>query len=240
MGKWKQVQQYAEHIPSPLENYRRNRHLASHILLLDATYTKIRGEDRAIIIAFDTGIGVIDYWIDESENNTAYFALFNRLSNIGYQPICVVSDGHSSIAKVVEEYGFPHQRCVFHILREIERGLKRKGILELEGRNLVLYQRLKWVIMTPDIEHLSKRIDSLRLSSDVLFRRHKRLIKWFWGVLPNAVMHLSFFEKVPNSTSLLENLNGQIKARFKTMRGLKSEESLNNLLKILFYFRNYK
>lgn len=53
-------------------------------------------------------------------------------------------------------------------------------------------------------------------------------------------MHLSFEEDVPRTSNILENLNGQIKARIKTFRGIKSEKSLNNFLKILFYFRNYK
>jgi len=66
------------------------------------------------------------------------------------------------------------------------------------------------------------------------------ILKWFWDILPHAVLHLSYRENVANTTGLLENLNGQIKQRIKTFRGVKSEDSLNKLLKILFYFRKYK
>lgn len=71
MGKWKQVQEYADHIPSPIEHYLENRNKATHILLVDALFTKVKGEDRAVMIAWDTGIGVVDYWIDCTENKTA-------------------------------------------------------------------------------------------------------------------------------------------------------------------------
>lgn len=53
-------------------------------------------------------------------------------------------------------------------------------------------------------------------------------------------MFLSFEAgEVPTTTGLLENLNGQFKARIKTMRGMKSEQSLDNLSR-LFHFHNYK
>lgn len=240
MGKWKQVQKYAEHIPSPLENYLRNKDKATHILVLDATFTKIKGEDRAIMIAFDTGIGVVDYWIDVSENSTAYALIFQHLDLVGYKPICVVSDGHDSIIRNIKERNLPHQRCVFHLLRDLKYKLGKQKEAELHGKNRVLYSRIKGIFKTSKIENIPERIENFRTKIEPLFSDKSCILKWFWDILPNAILHLSYEENVPSTSNILENINGQIKQRIKTTRGMKSEKSLDNLLKILFYFRNYK
>ena len=242
MGKWKQVQEYARHILSPLEHYLRNQEKASGILLLDATFTKVKGEDRALLIAYDTEIGVIDYWIDVTENKTAYSYILQRLNKVGYKIKCLVSDGHLSLLPLIKEKKLPHQRCINHLLRELKRKMVRKAFAELTGKNKVLYSRIKGLFKTRKIEDLPERVNFFRKKTESLFqdKRSKAILKWFWDILPSAVLHLSYEEKIPNTTNLLENLNGQIKQRLKTMRGMKSEQSLNNLLKILFYFRKYK
>ncbi len=240
MGKWKQVQQYAKHVPFPLVNYVRNKEKASGILLLDATFTKIKGKDRAIMIAYDTGMGVIDYWIDVTENATAYSLIFQHLDKVGYKPICVVSDGHRSLMSVIRERKLPHQRCIFHLLRELKRRLGRGLYPELKGRKKILYSRIKYIIKTRRLEDLPGRVRLFREKTEPLFIKEQETLDWFHSILPHAVLHLSYEENIPNGTNLLENLNGQIKQRIKTTRGMKSEQSLDNLLKILFYFRNYK
>lgn len=240
MGKWKQVQDYAGHIPSPLEHYVRHRDQATHILLLDATFTKVKGEDRAVMIAWDTGIGVVDYWIDVTENATAYSLIFRHLDVVGYQPLCVVSDGHDSILSVIRERNLPHQRCKFHLLRELRRRLGKGSEAELHGKNRILYSRIKGIFKTRRIKDLPERITRFRIQAASLFRNNPGILRWFWKILPSAVLHLSYTEDVPDTTNILENFNGQIKQRLKTMRGMKSEKSLHNLLKILFYFRKYK
>ena len=240
-AKWRQVQEYADHIPSPLENYVRNRDKATHILLVDALFLNVKGEGTAVMIAWDTGIGVVDYVIDCTENKTAYSYLFQRLiDKVGYKPICVVSDGHFSILPILRERNLPHQRCTNHLLRELKRKLARKGSAELTGRNKILYSRIKHVFHTKNIEELPKRVENFRINAAPLFSDKQSVLSWFWKILPDAVLHLSYTEKVPPTTNRIENLNGQVKQRLKTMRGMKSERSLHNLLKILFYFRKYK
>jgi transposase-like protein len=241
MGKWKQVQAYAEHIPSPLEHYARNRHKATHILLVDALFTKIRGEDRAVMIAMDTGIGVVDYVIDVTENKTAYSYLMQRLiDQAGYGPLIVVSDGHFSIIPILRERNLPHQRCVNHLLRELKRKLAHKSEAELTGRNKILYSRIKHIFHTKTIGDLPEKINYFRNMVEPMFPDKQSVLRWFWKVLPDAVLHLSYTESIPPTTNRIENLNGQVKQRIKTMKGMKSEKSLHNLLKILFYFRKYK
>lgn len=105
----------------------------------------------------------------------------------------------------------------------------------------VMYSRMKGIFKTTKIEKLPLKIDSFRkLQTCWETPAQKRILKWFWQKVQFAVMGLSFEENVPRTSNMLENINGQIEARLKTFRGVKSEQSLNKILKILFYFRNYK
>lgn len=219
----------------------RNRDKATHILLVDALFLNVKGESTAVMIAWDTGIGVVDYVIDRTENKTAYSYLFQRLiDKAGYGPICVVSDGHFSILPIIKERNLPHQRCTNHLLRELKRKLTRKSEAELTGRDKILYSRIKHIFHTKTIEELPERVEYFRTMVVPLFPDRQSVLSWFWRILPDATLHLSYTENVPPTTNRIENLNGQVKQRIKTMRGMKSEKSLHNLLKILFYFRKYK
>lgn len=206
----------------------------SFILILDATCISVLGHDKAILIAYDTNIGVVDYLIRNSESKNGYETIFRRLKKIGYKPICVVSDGHTALDSVIKRLNLPHQRCAVHLLRDLERLLGKKKGKKLIGINKRIYYTLQDVWFTKRIEDIPEKIKRIR------FRKQKWIVDWFKKTLPDAIMHLSFEEDVPNTTNLLENINGQIKQRIKTMRGMKSKASLHNFLKILFYFRKYK
>jgi transposase-like protein len=132
----------------------------------------------------------------------------------------------------------PHQRCIFHLLKNLKFYLTNEGNWK-QPKDNILYSRIKGILKTNNIKDLPERIDKFR-QFERIFPGRRKIFKWFWSVLPNAVLHLSYEEDIPRTTAKLENLNGQIKARIKTMRGVKSEQSLNNFLKILFYFRKYK
>lgn len=240
MGKWKQVQAYAEHIPAPLDHLRKHLASAGSILILDVTFTKILARDRAIFIAYDTVLGVIDYWIDNREKKAIYEKILHRIGKKGYGPICVVSDGHGGLSALLRKNQVPHQRCLTHLLRDLERLLGKQPRKPLKGENRAIYERMRDIWFTKTIEEIPAKITNFKKYSEKHFQKKAWLLRWFWKTLPNAILHLSYEEKVPYTTNILENLNGQIKQRIKTMRGLKSQKSLHNFLKIFFYFRNYK
>lgn len=218
---------------------KKNLSLATKILLLDGIFVNIKGKENCVHIAYDTGLGVVDYWQDCSENKQAYGFLLARLKKIGYNPICVVSDGHWGVKSICEEEKIPQQYCIFHVLKYLRDQLSDHG--ELLKGNKVLYSRLKGILKSSNLESIELRIRRFR-TIIVHFEtpRQKQVIKCFFHILPRAAIHLSFAEKVPSTTGLLENINGIIRARTKTFRGVKSQESLEKILKILFRFRNYK
>jgi len=105
----------------------------------------------------------------------------------------------------------------------------------------VMYSRMKGIFKTNHIEEIPVRVNDFR-KLQIFWQspKEKYILDWFWKILPNAIMCLSFEENVPRTSNLLENLNGQIEQRLKTFRGVKSEQSLNKILKILFFLRNFK
>jgi transposase-like protein len=242
-AKWRQAQKYADSIPSPIEHFQKNKDQASQIVLMDAKYVRIRDKSVCIHIAYDTGIGVIHYWIDETENKTAYHFLLRELRKVGYEPICAVSDEHWSLVPLFRELRIPHQLCIFHLLQSLRRIMTRTGnpYADIPAEFKVMFSRIKGILKTSCIEDLPARVQTFRkLIPNWTTRKYKRVLKWFWNILPRATIGLCFEEEVPRTSNLLENINGQIEQRLKTFRGVKSEESLKKILKILFYFRNYK
>lgn len=237
MGKWKQIQEYANHIQSPLENLHKCIASASRILLLDATPIRILGRSKVVVIAYDTSIGVVGNLIRNKETKNAYKTIFRRLIEVEYIPICVVSDGYSGLISAIKEQKLPHQRCVVHLLRDLEKLLGKRVGKKLKGINRRIYITIKDLWCTKKIEDIPEKIREIKKTD---FGRKEWILKWVWRVLPSAVLHLSYEENVPYTTNLLENLNGQIKQRVKTMRGIKSKKSFHNFLKIFFYLRKYK
>lgn len=242
-AKWKQAQKYAEHIPSPLENLQNHLSKAFKILLLDGKYVSIRGESVCVHIAYDTGLGVVDFWIDDAENKTAYSYILRRLKDCGYEPICVVSDDNSCISTLLDEENIPHQLCIFHLLKTLRKMLSGSAAANAEILPIyqVMYSRIKGIFKTRSIDELPEKINQFRgLQFAWTTYKQRYVLTWFWSKISRAVMGLSYAENVPRTNNLLENLNGQIEQRLKTFRGVKSEKSLNKILKILFYLRNYK
>ena len=203
----------------------------------------ILGKSICIHIAFDTNIGVIDYFIDDTENKTAYGYILRRLCECGYEPICCVSDGHWGLESLLREERIPNQLCVFHLLQNLRRMLAKQEYFstEIPSEHKVLYSRIKGIFKTSKIENVPTKIENFRkLQKYWNTNTQKKVIRWFWQKVPNALIGLSFEENIPKTNNSLENLNGQIEARLKTFRGVKSEKSLKKILKILFYLRKYK
>ena len=240
MAHWKMVQDYAMHIPSPFEHYLKNRNHVSGVLLLDGKYVLIRGVPHCILLAYDTKLGVVGFEIANSENITVYRDLVELLVRAGYPLQCIVSDGHTAISHIVTLQRVPHQRCIFHLLKELRVMLTDSG--RLTGSDLILFSRLRFMLLASTLEAFSEQYAVFRSRTVYAFRTYqqRQAIRKFIAVLPDAIMHLSF-EKglVPRTSNSIENCIGQIEARLKTFRGVKSKPSLHNLLKVLFRFRNY-
>lgn len=210
------AQKYANHIPSPLENLKTNIKNSSKILLLDGFFANIKGEDNCVHIAFDTAIGVVDFWQDSTENKQAYGYILSRLQAVGYKPICIVSDGHWGVKTLCEEDKIPHQRCIFHTIKYLRDQLSDHG--ELLKGNKVLYSRIKGILKSSSVESLEKKVQSFRkILPHFQTPRQKRILEWFFKVLPNATIHLSFEEKNTKNYKHIRKLEWSNKSEIKNL-----------------------
>ena len=168
----------------------------------------------------------------------AYSVLFQQLDRVKYKPICVVSDRHASIVKIVAERNLPHQLCVFHLLKQLREKLTISGGFR-QPKDAILFNRIQHIFMSNRIEDVPRRIDRFRLLEEA-FTGRSDVFVWFWQTVPNALLHLSYEEKIPRTSNCIENLNKRIRQRLKTFYGVKSEDSLRKILRILFYFQERK
>lgn len=233
MSIWRDEQKAGKHILQPLEFFKRHRKCASGILLLDGKFLKIRGEERCEHLAIDTNIGLVNSWMDDTENSTAYWHMYAQLKAAGYPLRAIVSDGHSGIAKLAHEEKIPHQRCVFHLLQDLRFSLGLKQD-EISG-NWILFQRLRYILMSPTLEKLVENLQFFRKYTSLLFQHKKSILRWFYRILEAATMHFSFVDgDVPRTNNQMENFIGQIEQRLKTMKGFKSEIAAKNTLNAIF------
>lgn len=103
----------------------------------------------------------------------------------------------------------------------------------------ILFNRIYHIFMTNKIEDVPRRIERFRVFQEA-FDGRTPIFDWFWNVVPGALLHLSYQQKIPRTSNYIENLNKRIKQRLKTFYGVKSEDSLRKTLKILFYFQERK
>ncbi len=233
MSIWRDEQRAGRSILTPLEFFKRHRECASGILLLDGKFLKIRGAERCEHFAFDTALGLVNSWMDDTENSTAYWHMYAELKKEGYPLRAIVSDGHSGIAKLTAEENIPHQRCVFHLLQDLRYFLGIRND-EISG-NWILFQRLRHILMSPTLEKLVENLEFFRRYTSLLFVHKKSILKWFYKNLEAATMHFSFIDgDVPRTNNQMENFIGQVEQRLKTMRGFKSEISAKYTLNAIF------
>lgn len=233
MSIWRDEQKAGKSILTPLEFFKRHRACASGILLLDGKFLKIRGDERCEHFAYDTSLGLVNAWMDDTENATAYWHMYAQLKEAGYPLHAIVSDGHGGIASLVKEERIAHQRCVFHLLQDLRYFLGLRND-EISG-NWILFRRLRYILMSPTLEKLVENLEFFRNYTSLLFERKKSVLRWFYKNLEAATMHFSFSTgEVPRTNNQMENYIGQIEQRLKTMRGLKSEISAKNTLNAIF------
>jgi len=152
---------------------------------------------------------------------TAYAYLLKRLKDLQYEPICVVSDDHSSISFLLEEEKIPHQLCIFHLLRTLRRMLtgNNKFTEPIPEKYQVMYSRMKGIFKTNHIEEIPVRVNDFR-KLQIFWQspKEKYILDWFWKILPNAIMCLSFEENAPRTSNLLGKPQWPDRAAFKNLQ----------------------
>lgn len=238
--KWRKALEYADHIPSPAEKLRKNLHRVSRVLLADKIHVRVKGEDRHVHLACDTEIGVIDYLTFKHEDESTYSALLGRIEETGYRPIICVGKMNEPLQSCLQARKIPYQTCIISLLaklRNIIRENPRRVNFPEDFKEL--YQMMKNIFIAANHKELLICLNKLRevlpaFSSD----KHQKILAWFWQNLETATTRLKFKKNIPISIEMLENASSAVQTRITKFRGIKSEQSLDKVLKIFFHLES--
>lgn len=189
-------------------------------------------------LAIDTSVGLVHRHLRKgSECTYGYRTVFGALEEAGYTPQAVVSDGGTGVYSTLRYFDiFVHQRCHVHILRDLKIGLRMPGRrMRKNLRKWYVYQYAKLLLTAEtDEEEMPRKKHFER----VVLRMwpiqgdgEKNTIKAFIHSLPKAYTYRGHAHlMIPTTTNAVEGYISRVRARLKTMRGLKSPANAELLL----------
>lgn len=242
------------------------------ILLLDAKYVNRR---QLLLLAVDFVTGDIVAWIVvAAETVEHYTTLVDMVEACGYHIRAVVSDGHPGIIalthipkpqflrKGTRAYprpgiapgrsqqpprlaGIPHQWCVVHALRDIDKYLASTP----KEERMALHAFIHDILFAPTFPHairLKKKLEEETACASLPVRRVTAWIITHWDMLTIHFTVRVGRRKIPRSSNAVENIISYVNVRLKTMRRLRTPASavlITNLIVVNYRtkcFRNSK
>ena len=243
----------------------------SGILLLDAKYLNRR---QLLLLAVDfVTLDIVAWLVVEAETIEHYTTLVGIVESCGYVIRALISDGHPGIIalthtphplfirKGTRPYprpgivpaqpkhprlsGIPHQWCVVHALRDIDRYLaKTPEHTRLPLRSLIY--AMFFAKTYAKATRLKQKLEEQTALSPYPIRRITTWINSHWDML--TIHHLVRIgrRKIPRDSNAIENTISYVNTRLKTMRRLKTLASaipITNLIVVNYRtkcFRNPK
>lgn len=217
-----------------LERTKRNIHVCDGILVLDGKHLRIYGKLWTLFVAWDRGFRKPVHFIlkQGGEGDLPYWRLLVDLKRLGYPFKGFVSDGIRSLKALLYEMypNLPHQRCTVHIFL-MARAKLAKG-KKTSDRSKDFIELLRLILWSRTLQEAKGRTMKL-WNIRGLTSRERRVIEYIWPTLPQCfVCRDSRFKhlKLPRSSNAIENVIGQVEARLKTRRGIKSDLSIQLLV----------
>jgi transposase-like protein len=228
------VQRALKHRQPLLERTKRNLHLCDGILVLDGKHLRIHRKLWTLFVAWDRGFRKPVHFILKKggEGDVPYWRLLVDLKRLGYAFKGFVSDGIISLKELLSELypDLPHQRCTVHVfLAARAKVATGRKTTERSKDFIELMRTVLW----------SRTLQEARRRTQKLWKLHgltgseRRAIEYVWPALPQCfVCRESRFRhlKLPRSSNAIENVIGQVEARLKTRRGIKSDASMELLV----------
>lgn len=204
------------------------------VLVLDGKHLRIRGKLHTVFVAWDRGLGrPIHFLIREGgEGDMGYWRLLVDLKRIGYRFFGFISDGIISLKELLADYypDLPHQRCTVHIfLAARSKVAPGKRGSERTEDFIELLRRILWSRTIREARRRLKKVWMIPYLSN----RERRALEYIYPTLPQCfVCRETRWKslKLPRSSNAIENVIGQLEARFKTMRGIKSAAAAERLI----------
>jgi transposase-like protein len=217
-----------------LERTKRNLRLCDGILILDGKHLRIQGKLWTLFVAWDRGFKKPVHHIlrKGGEGDVPYWRLLVDLKRLGYVPKGFVSDGILSLKELLSELypELPHQRCTVHIFLAARAKVATGRKVSTRSKDFVeLLRMILWSRTLTEAKRRTQKLWDLRC----LTQSERRALEYIWPTLPLCFVcrdrrfrHL----RLPRSSNAIENVIGQVEARLKTRRGIKSEASLELLV----------
>ena len=244
----------------------------SGILLLDAKYLNKR---QLLLLAIDYGtLDIVAWMVANAETVEHYTTLVDMVEACGYIIRALVSDGHPGIIaltrapkpyfirKGTRQYprpgmtraasrnpprllGIPHQWCVVHASRDIDRYLAKVPEQERSSIHLLIHDMLMANTLSK-ANKLKKKLEEYTALASLPVRRVTTWITNHWDVL--TIHHTTRVgkRKIPRDSNAIENTISYVNLRLKTMKRLRTTTSavpITNLIVINYRtkcFRNPK
>lgn len=208
------------------------------VLVLDGKHLRIGGKRYTLFVAWDRGFGRPVHFLlrEGGEGDMGYWRLLIDLKRLGYPFSGFISDGITSLRELLADYypDLPHQRCTVHVfLAARSKVAVGKRVSERAKDFIDLLHEILW---SPTIASAKSKLKKV-WGIPYLTSRERQALEYLWPILPQCFVsrdkrwnHL----RLPRSSNAIENVIGQLEARFKTMRGLKNvmdaERLINELL----------
>lgn len=217
-----------------LERTKKNLHLCDGILILDGKHLRIHGKLWTLFVAWDRGFKKPVHFILKKggEGDVPYWRLLVDLKRLGYMPKGFVSDGIPSLRELLSDLypNLPHQRCTVHIFlaARAKVAIGRK----ISERSKDFIELLRIILWSRTHAEAKRRTQKL-WEFHGLMNSERRALEYIWPTLPQCfVCRDRRFRRLhlPRSSNAIENVIGQVEARLKTRRGIKSDISIELLV----------
>ena len=204
-------------------------------LYLDATYVRCRIDHKSVSQAFVTAIGLGEdghkrFLGTDCIDTESYIDWKEFLSDIKERGMCdvklVISDDHKGLVKAIDEVflGAAHQRCVTHLMRNVEfhihkqsdQKLAREMLKATFAQKTPLTIRACYQKATEEIGKLSNRAGSILLEAED-------------EALSYIHFPVSHWTKI-RTNNIQERTNREIKRRYRVVQCFPSKESLIRLV----------
>ncbi len=230
----------------------------SGILLLDAKYLNRR---QLLLVAVDfVTLDIIAWLVVTAETVEHYTGLVDMVEACGYEIKALVSDGHPTIIALTQMplpriirkgtrtyprpgvlpaqpkaprlAGIPHQWCVVHAERDIDRYLTKL----LKGERTAIHALVHGLLFARTLtkaRRMQKKLSEATALSSLGAQRVTRWIASHWELLTAHHTVRVGRRKIPRDTNAIENVLSYVNTRLKTMRRLRttaSSTAISNLI----------
>lgn len=219
---------------------------SSWVLSLDGTWLRRFG---VIMIYWNQTVGECIWW--SWEKSESYLALGTGLTTVvdevgvNHLPVGAVSDWKGSIVSGVASYlgNIPHQRCLAHVKRDIDRLLPKhspyQATLELRhiGHQLLQVKteadKQAWLTLLAAWEVFYGHVLIERSTPDDPTKTKRRWwythgnVRRAFRILTKDQDHLFEYlnhPEIPSTNNTLEGINSDIKAKLRNHRGMKADQ----------------